>query len=250
MKAAAHEINAEFEDEYWWYVGRRRIILEVLASHLHCDGAPKARLLDAGCGTGAMLKAVDGLTEAVGTDASTVALSWCKRRGLGGRVACCDFAAPPFRDGTFDVVMLLDVLEHLDDDKGALKNAFRLLQGGGLLVVTVPAYPILWSGEDYVSEHRRRYVRRDVQEMVAAAGFTVQQSSYFNAILFPVMAATILWRRFFVPEDRVRSNVRPLPIALNLILTAVFTLERSLLRWMSFPCGGSILCVAVKKEPA
>jgi SAM-dependent methyltransferase len=193
---------------------------------------------------------VSGLAEAVGTDASTVALGWCKRRGLGGRVACGDFTAPPFQDRTFDVVMLLDVLEHLDDDREALKNAFRLLHRGGLLVVTVPAYPILWSGEDYVSEHRRRYVRRDLQELVAAAGFTVQRSSYFNTILFPVMAATIFWRRCFVPGDRTRSNVRPLPGAVNMILTAVFTLERSLLRWMSFPFGGSILCVAVKKEPA
>lgn len=250
MKAAAHDINAEFEDEYWWYVGRRRIILDVLVSRLNHGGRPKARLLDAGCGTGAMLKAVAGWAEAVGTDASTVALGWCKRRGLGGRVACGDFATPPFHDRTFDVVMLLDVLEHLDDDKEALKNAFRLLQGGGLLVVTVPAYPILWSGEDYVSEHRRRYFRRDLQELVAAAGFTVLQSSYFNTILFPAMAAAILWRRFFVPGDRARSNVRPLPSAVNVILTAVFTLERSLLRRMSFPFGGSILCVGVKKEPA
>ena len=250
MKAEAHAISAEFEDGYWWYVGRRRIILEVLALRLKCGGKPKTRLLDAGCGTGAMLKAVDGRAGAVGIDASAVALGWCKRRGLGGRVLRCEFTAPPFRDGTFDVVLLLDVLEHLDDDKEALQTAFRLLQTGGLVVVTVPAYPMLWSGEDYVSEHRRRYVRRDVQEMVVAAGFTVRQSSYFNAILFPVMAATILWRRFFVPGDRVRSNVRPLPVAVNLILTAVFTLERSLLRWMSFPCGGSILCVAEKKEPA
>lgn len=250
MKAAAHEINAAFEDEYWWYVGRRRIILDVLASRLNLDGRPKARLLDAGCGTGAMLKAVAGRAEAVGTDTSTVALDWCKRRGLGGRVACGDFAAPPFRDRTFDVVMLLDVLEHLDDDREALNSAFRLLQWGGLLVVTVPAYPVLWSGEDYVSEHRRRYFRHDLQELIVAAGFTVLQSSYFNAILFPVMAATILWRRLFIPGDRIRSNVRPLPGVVNVILTAVFTFERSLLHWMSFPFGGSILCVAVKKEPA
>ncbi len=248
MKAEAHEINAEFEDEYWWYVGRRRILLDLLGSHLDHGGNSKPVLLDLGCGTGATLIAVGCWTRAVGADTSPLALIACKRRGLGGRVVRCDLVAPPFRDESFDVVMLLDVLEHMADDHEVLQEACRLLRGGGLLIVTVPAYSFIWSGEDYVSEHYRRYLRSGLKELIAGAGIHVRLSTYFNTLLFPVMVAVILFRRFCVPESRFRSNVRPLPVLMNKILTAVFSIERVLLRWLSFPYGGSILCLGVKEN--
>jgi hypothetical protein len=124
--------------------------------------------------------------------------------------------------------------------------AHRLLKNGGLLVVTVPAYRFLWSGEDYVSEHHRRYVRKDLLDRVVAAGFAVQRSTYFNTLLFPVMAAVILFRRACVSGSRFRSNIRPLPVPINRVLTLLFSIERILLRWVRFPYGGSILCLGVK----
>jgi len=248
VKAEAHEINAEFEDEFWWYVGRRRILLDLLGSHFGHDGNSKPMLLDLGCGTGATLMAVGYRTRAIGVDTSPLALIACKRRGLGGRVVRCDLVAPPFRDKSFDVVMLLDVLEHMADDRETLREACRLLRCGGLLMVTVPAYPFIWGGEDYVSEHHRRYLRGSLKALIAGAGIHVRRSTYFNTLLFPVMAAVILFRRFCVPESRFRSNVRPLPVLMNKFLSAVFSIERFFLRWLSFPYGGSILCLGVKEN--
>ncbi len=111
-------------------------------------------------------------------------------------------------------------------------------------MITVPAYEFLWSGEDYVSEHVRRYTRAGLKRQIRRAGLENIHCSYFNTFLLPAMAAAILTKRLFFPREMYRSNVAPLPRWQNEILYRAFRFEGSLLRWISFPAGASLMAVA------
>ena len=124
-------------------------------------------------------------------------LSACKEAGL----RTLDLREQPMPSGLADCVLACDVLEHVEDDFGMLLNLRRALRPNGCLLVTVPAYEFLWSGEDYVSEHVRRYRRSTLLEKSKPAGLEPAWSSYFNTFLFPLVAATILAKRIFRPRE-------------------------------------------------
>jgi SAM-dependent methyltransferase len=147
----------------------------------------------------------------------------------------------PVTPGWADVVLLLDVLEHLDDDGEGLRAAGRTLRDDGRLVVTVPAYPWLWSGHDLALGHRRRYVAAGLRRLVADAGYRVERLSYFNTVLFPAVATTRLYKR--LRRDARHDLERPAP-ALNTLLEWLFALERHVVTRQALPFGTSLLVVA------
>src|SRR5581483_7335569 len=124
-----------------------------------------------------------------------------------------------------DCVLAGDVLEHVSDDLGLLKSLREALRPGALLVVTVPAYEFLWSGEDYVSEHVRRYTRGRLKRVLRSAGFELVRCGYFNTLLFPVILTVTLTKRLFFPREMYRSNVVPLPRWQNAVLHRLFAFE-------------------------
>ena len=229
-----------YEAEYWWFVGRRELVNRALRPLL-AEG--RARTLDVGCGTGYQLRWLGERSRAYGVDLAAEALSFCRERGLDGLVQG-RAERLPFADGSFDVVLALDVLEHLQDDAGALREWWRVLVPGGHVVLFVPAYEFLWSGEDYVSRHARRYARASLAERLKEAGFVICRLTYANAVLLPAMAATILVRRAFRPRSLYKSNLSPLPGWLNSLLGRIFTLEAALLERFTAPAGSSLFCVA------
>lgn len=235
-----------FEAWYWWFVGRRALVNRALAPLL---AGGQARTLDVGCGTGYHLDWLGHRSLAYGVDLAAEALGLCRERGLPrlvqGRAERLAFA-----DASFDVLVALDVLEHLPDDAAALLDWRRVLVPGGHLVLFVPAFESLWSGEDYVSQHERRYRRGLLAARLREAGFDIIRLTYANTALLLPMAATILWRRVFRPRSSYRSNLTSLPSWLNGLLTRIFSLEARLLdRWNS-PVGSSLLCVARKPASA
>jgi SAM-dependent methyltransferase len=236
MKAIAYELMADCEESYWWYRARRQILCDMVGR------LPRGSdIIDFGAGAGgtATLLSQRGY-RVVAADVSEAALGACRMRGL----ATVDLKKERLPERSADCVLAGDVLEHVGDDLALLISLRRSLRPGGVLVATVPAYEFLWSGEDYVSEHVRRYTRAGLKRQIRRAGFDTVWCSYFNTLLLPVIVAVIVTNRLFRPREMYRSNVRPLRKWQNDVLYRLFVSERHLLRWLSFPAGASLLAVA------
>jgi len=238
-----YEILYQVEETHWWHTARRNIVLDWI--HQSYPGRSDLAILDAGCGTGLMLQQMQQLGHAEGVDISDEALDFCRKRGLAN-VQRADLLELPFAEGTFDLVTALDVLEHLDDDVGGLREMRRVLKPGGRLFIFAPAHKWLWSLQDEVSHHKRRYTARTLRETVRQSGLEIDRQSYVSMFLLPVIFLGRQWLK-------VRLKFRPAetendlhPEWSNGILRRIFEAEIPMLRRMDVPVGASLLCVARK----
>jgi SAM-dependent methyltransferase len=217
----------EADDYHWWYRGRRLIIraeLDRLAL------PPGARVLDAGCGSGRTLEDLRAYGEVAGIELSELAAAHARERGLGevlvGRVESL-----PWEEDRFDLVTCLDVLEHTADDRVALRELRRVTKPGGWLLLTVPAYPALWSTHDVVNHHYRRYTRRTLRRAAREAGWRVDRLTSFNSLLLPAAAAVRVSQRYRLRNDNDHvSELRVGPRWLNGVLERPLRLEAAMLR--------------------
>jgi SAM-dependent methyltransferase len=231
----------ELEQWHWWFQGRTRIVESVLRRRLR--PFPARDILSVGCGPAKGLEWILPFAGAKGTvtglDMEPSHATPCPE-GIGFVVGHME--DPPLRDRRFDVVLALDVLEHLDDDTAGLQQAVRLLKPGGFLTITVPAFPFLWGGQDVVSEHRRRYTKQTLTALLKRGGLQDFNVTYFNTFLFPAAAAVRTIRRLRGHANRSRSDFegsRPGP--LNTALSHVFGAERHLVDRVWMPAGVSLL---------
>lgn len=232
------------EDVHWWFVGRRRILLAILKRYLGAGGTNGRKILDVGCGTGTMLTHLARFGEARGVDMDVEAVGYCHDRGLE-QVTQSAADSLPFDKDTFDLVTALDVVEHIDDDLGALREMRRVIKPGGLLLLTVPAYAFLWGRQDDINLHKRRYVARELRGRLQAAGFEVKRLTYMNSILFPAIAAIRLVRHILPEPPKLESDFAfPAPQPLNVVLSVVFGSERYVLTRFDIPFGVSIMALA------
>jgi SAM-dependent methyltransferase len=244
------EFYAEYfqtEDRHWWFLGRREIFLRLLDRYLGpAPENPARRVLDVGCGTGTMVRHLSRYGRAEGIDADSEAIRFCRERGIE-RVRHVASLPLPFDEDTFVLVTALDVLEHIDDDAAMLAEIHRVLSPGGKLLVSVPAYRFLWGPQDVISEHKRRYVARELEARLAGAGFELQRLSYFNTFLFPPIAAIRLLRISRIRKHELRSDFElTKPGRINALLARLFALEAPLLERLDLPFGVSILGLAFK----
>src|SRR5690606_31237408 len=177
------------------------------------------------------------------------ALALTRRRGVRDLVRT-DALALPFRSGSVDLVLTLDVIEHLDDDVGALREVRRVLVPGGHVLAHVPGFPALWTDKDDLTHHRRRYWRRELLATIRAAELEPVHVGYLCAALMPAALARAAWQRLVPPPPEqalaaVAQLYRP-PALLNRTLTALLSAESRLSRWLPF--GTSLLCLA--RRPA
>jgi SAM-dependent methyltransferase len=229
------------EQSHWWYTGRRKILesfLEDICSHI-TDRRP--RILDVGCGTGANLLMLSKYGDAEGVDVSEDALAFCRERGLKN-VKLGAAEKLPYEDGTFDLVTALDVVEHLDDDLGGLREMRRVLRPGGRVLLFVPTFMFLWGLQDDVSNHRRRYRLPELRRVLEQAGFEIERTTYANITFFlPILLARKLMRATGIKaESENNINVS----ALNGLLGGMLGAESVVLKYMNIPFGVSGLCVA------
>jgi SAM-dependent methyltransferase len=189
----------EVEDRHWWFRGRTAVV-GALFKRLDLPHMP--RILDAGCGTGRNLQHYAQLGPAQGIEPSSDAVQFCRERGLDN-VRQGTLEDLPFEAASFELLVATDVLEHVDDDIVALRELRRVAAPGAALVLTVPAYRWLWSGEDDRLGHRRRYTRTELRRVVEQSGWRIQFASYFNLILMPPIA---LARRFRDRRDAGRGD--------------------------------------------
>ncbi len=238
MDRALFDHMAENADRHWWYVARRAVLVALIRRRI--APPPGARILEVGCGTGHNLAMLAGFGAVAGTELDDQARTFARDR-LNADVAA---ARLPELDGVaeaaFDLVAALDVIEHVADDVGSLASLARRLRPGGRLLVTVPAYPWLWSAHDVANHHLRRYTARSLRNAADAAGLRVEHLGYFNMLLLPlVIAARIAGK---VTGKDSSDDAMPSP-AVNRALKAVFALERYWIGRLSMPAGVSLVAV-------
>lgn len=230
-------VHAEEDRTHWWFQGRRAILLSELGC---CLPGGSHRVAELGCGSGGMLEALARFGTAVGVETDPALREHARARGLDVRAGSLPDDVP-LEAGRWDAVCLLDVLEHVEDDAGALRACRRLLAPGGRLMVTVPAYAWLWSRHDELLGHRRRYTTGSLRAAALAAGFAVERLTYFNTLLAPPIMAVRLARMALRRPGHDLD--RPAPL-LNRLLARSFAAEARLLRFVSLPFGISVLLIA------
>ncbi len=242
MQAEEYGRMFQFETDYWWFVGRRRLVMRLLESHLKLGSG---WLLDAGCGTGALLSELQQrASHVVGLDLEPLALRYARQRGEFALVQA-RLEALPFRSDTFDAITALDVLEHLPDDRPALRELRRVLKPDGVLIITVPAYRFLWSKHDIALHHYRRYTARELRARLHEAGFEVRKLSYAVSLLFvPILLFRWLDRLRRTPPV---ATLVPVGKRLNRWLIQLQDWESRLLQRVNLPFGVSLVAVACKQ---
>jgi SAM-dependent methyltransferase len=227
------------DDRHWWYRGRRLVVLQEIE---RLALPPGARLLDAGCGSGRMLDELSRFGSAAGVDVSSSAVAAARGRGHSD-IRVGSIEQLPYPDGTFDLVTCLDVLEHTPDGERTLVELKRVTAPGGHLLLTVPAYQLLWSAHDEANNHYRRYRRGTLRKAVLAAGWQLERDTYFNSLLLPIAALVRLARKFR-PGKRGRSELSLTPSWLDPVLVSPFRIEAAMLRLGGrLPAGLSLLAV-------
>ena len=237
-----------FEQNDWWFVARRRIVLDLIASHVSDSDSP-LHLLDAGCGTGITLEYIERFGPTVGVDNEIVALKFCRARDAR-KLACAPLENLPFADALFDIVTCLDVIEHIDDDQSAIKEITRVIRPGGLLVLTVPAFNIFWSDHDVINHHRRRYRRSQIRQLLGGR-FSIDLLSYYSTHLFPLAVLVRMLKKVEMKiwpsaVRTVKAENTYLPRSLNGLFSKIFGSEVFWLKRGALPIGLSIICVARK----
>ncbi len=232
--------KAELERVHWWYAGRRQVVRAALSRLPVPVGRP---VLEVGCGTGHNLNWLSSVGRARGIEVNPGAVAWARRARrpveLGG------VEALPFGDGEFGLLACLDVLEHVADDEAALAEMRRVTEPGGVLLLTVPAYPGLFSAHDEAAGHRRRYSRRRLVELVGRTGWKPILATHFNLVLLPVATGWRLGARVtsrLHPSHPPRSDLLRTPRALDGLLRWPLRAEAAAIRaGHSLPAGLSIL---------
>lgn len=240
MKPDAYVVEARVSDTHWWFNGRRKLFARLIRS---LDPRPSWRVLEVGAGTGANLSVLQsiGVGQVIACDISTDALRHARRSTFLAQASATHL---PFESNTVDLLLAADVLEHLDDDEAALREFVRVLRPGGHLMLTVPAFPVLWGPQDIVSQHRRRYRREPLLELVRGSGAHVSTCFHFNYLLFvPIWIARKILLALHVPVASENNINSPL---LNRVLTGVFVADITTAPAFNPPFGVSLCIVAAK----
>jgi SAM-dependent methyltransferase len=242
MNINMYRIFFEIQKKHWWFVTKKEIVLDTINICLRKSGDIK--VLDIGCGSGLMLNALENIGQPFGMDMSDEAINFSKEifKGRVEKGVLPDQI--PYEEDFFDLITVLDVIEHVDRDIDSLKAIRSRLVSGGKAVITVPAYMFLWSSFDELNEHKRRYTLSELNSKLVQAGFTVEKISYFNTLLFPAVFVVRMLNNLLKRDGASDVDMPSRP--LNYILEKIFGIEKYLLRFVSLPFGVSILAVVRK----
>jgi ubiquinone/menaquinone biosynthesis C-methylase UbiE len=240
MESYLYDDLYQLEETHWWHRNKRELVISLLS---HFFPKKKIRIVDVGCGTGKNVETFSKFGTCWGLDMAGKAIAFCKKRGLSHiKKGTAEQTGLP--EQYFDVVTLLDVLEHTDDKK-TLMEMRLILQRGGLLIITVPAYMWMWSRWDTVLHHKRRYGKHDLEKVLEDTGFRIKIRSFVYAfLLFPVLLI-----RFIKSRNAKEEYGSDFQLSNPFLDTVLFTLCR-IEAWFVIrgllPFGTSILVVAEK----
>jgi SAM-dependent methyltransferase len=244
VRSLEYEKLNQVEDQMWWFRGLHENLVTMF--HQRRPKRPHGVILDAGCGTGSLLRTLAQVLPEytlLGLDADKTACEIAHAKS--GQFVCLGTAnSLPLSDACLAAIFSADVLCHGGvDQKQALQNFHRCLQPEGILVLNLPAYRWLLSGHDRAVHNVRRYTSHDIRELLMAAGFVDVETTYWNTIFFPLM---VLHRILFSKPDE--SDVRLYARPVETIFRTIMRIETFILsRGLSLPFGGSVIATAIKK---
>ncbi len=241
MKKDYEKIYHDLESDHFWFKARRKYITDLLKDY------PKdSSILDIGCSSGILLNELIELgfdrEKMYGIDISEEAIANCKANNIQN--AFVMDAQNINLPKKFDILIASDCLEHLEDDRKALKNWNDLMTPDGVLLVFVPAFMSLWSEHDVANMHFRRYTRPELNEKLRSEGFKIIKSSYWNFFLFPPIFLVRFLSKKGKPSKKGALDKTP---PMNGLLYHLINIENRLLRFLNFPFGVSTFCI-VKKQ--
>ncbi|MFM9828351.1 MAG: class I SAM-dependent methyltransferase [Sphingomonas sp.] len=245
MDRIVYDRMAAHDTTHWWYRARREILAAYLTREANLPR--EARILEIGCGTGHNLAMLSGFGTVEAIEIDPLAREIASAR-LGQPVGSTPLPALlGVPRGAFDLIAVLDVVEHIEEDVAALAAMRACLAPGGKILITVPAHQWMWSAHDVVNHHHRRYSKASLSKAIRAAGMQPTKLGYFNSLLFPLAAAARVAGRLMGRDD---SDDSPPPPAVNTLFEGIFRLERHLVGRMPMPPGVSIITLAVPEPQA
>ena len=234
----------ELEDVYWWFQGRKKIILNLMHRYIN-DKSGKVKVLDLGCGTGLIMDSLNYRYHPLGLDFSGKALDYCRKRGLH-ELICGDVSRMPLASQQIPVIVALDLIEHVEDDNALMKEMLRILEPGGLLFITAPAYKFLWGEHDEALYHFRRYEAKELKALLKKHNFHILKFSYAISFLTAPIIIFRWLRNLLRKKSAPKTHLIVLPRIINRLLLLILHLEAWLLRFINFPFGVSLVAVAQK----
>lgn len=236
---------ASFERHNWWYRSRRDLLDRIISSQTRTFDS----MLDAGCGVGSHCAVLLKHSRNVyGLDSSREAIDFCSKRGYTElfHSTITDMCLGK----KFDLIVCMDVLEHVHDDRRAACILKEHLSEDGILVISVPAHMYLWNDNDVFSHHVRRYELKDLKELVRSSGLAAVKMGYWNQFGYLPCLIFYSLRRLNRKKRNLENNLRLIPEALNSVLCRVLRFENSIFMKRSLWQGVSIVGVCKHKAPA
>lgn len=230
----------EFVEKDWWFVGRRKIILAILEQYLGSRSGLK--ILDVGCGEGDTSLSLSKFGTVYGLDFNAPFLRMAQDRGLHNVVLGSAFELP-FSNEAFDVITILDVIEHLQDDVGVLQALKKVLKKGGIIFISVPAFQFLWSEHDVAISHVRRYNNKNLTKTLVKAGLKVERSTYAISLPFPLVVIYKAITRFGKSKRKAQTTHLALPGMINNLLMRVLSLESKIIGKRNLAFGVSLMSI-------
>jgi SAM-dependent methyltransferase len=243
------------EDKHWWFATRTRAILALLDKYAG-EGKNGRKVLDVGAGAGNMMHNLAQYGDIVGLEYNPIPIPIAEERGFDVRQGSA--TDMPFADASFDIVALLDTVEHIADETAVLNETLRVAKPGGHMIVTVPAFMWLWSNNDVINLHERRYKASELKRKLQAVGWEVPYCGYNNFLIFPLGAGMILLRKQLDKEpdmasphfddDAYQVEMEPASPLVNTVLEKVGLVEVAMLKHFQLPIGTSVIAVAHKPQ--
>ncbi len=243
MMDNSFEIMFAHSLDNWWFRGKRMEVEAFLDTM--SNGEARPWILDVGCGTGEIMAHLPAYGNAVGVDFSLEALGYSHLRGAPNLIQG-NGTQLPLKSSSFDIILLLDFLEHTRDDRQVLRDCYDVLTPGGHLLVTVPALPSLWSKRDRELHHFRRYRKRELTNRLRGAGFQIHRITYRNFLLFPWAYGRYKRERWTGNEPKMDIDLVLPPWWLNQLIVGILWLETAVLKVCNLPFGCSLICHARK----
>ncbi len=249
MEPKDHQLMYDIEDFYWYWLGKKDMIKKLFNTFVNKKEQPE--ILDAGCGTGSILESLKGKGQLHGVDMSDYALKLCSKRG-NFKLKVMDAQNLSFPKNSFDVIILSDIIEHVDNDKKVVEKCYEILRKNGTVIITVPAHQYLWNQDDVRLHHKRRYSKKMLKSLKGR--FKIKKLSYIHFFPYPLALLARLKEKLIPSNKSTELQIKNclekgkfFSVLANKTLLTLNKIENTLLQRISFPIGVGLMMVLEKR---